>query len=391
MAVTLHETWDSRQVKFGANGGGEVLRYVALGSTDQVEVFNAIVAGTSATWDGFIRSDIRFDSLGGSAWKVEVEYAPFGLGGGDSPLGVTPPIPTAPGGDGLGVGDGTGTGGGGTGAGGGNVPLGPGYSIDISAETVHITQSVRTRARILPGAEADGGTNLTAAAGGLGSGAVNPLPTIVDPADVGKTFYIGPGFGWTAGWYTITSVDVPNNLWNLSSVPAAPGTTGGTWSMPQQAPDLKGAIGVTGGNPPKVEGCDVWGPKFEWTRVVSREIVTRDYIRVLRNLVGKKNAAPFYGSDIGEVLYLGASGTYTDSDKWSITHKFGENANQYDIEVTDTLTIPFKGGWDYIWFTYAPDTDQAGADATRVIQRPTAAYIEEVVEAGDFTGIEIGY
>lgn len=387
MAVTLHETWDSREVQFGANGGGEPLRYVALGSTDQVEVFNAVVAGTPTTWDGFIRSQIGLKPLGGPAWIVEVQYAPFGLGGGESPVGVAPSIPTAPGGNGLGVSDGTGTSGGGTGAGGGNVPLGPGFSIDISAETVHVTQSKRTMARILPGAELDSGS-LVAASGGLGSGAVNPLPTIVDPADVGKSIYIGPGTGWTAGWYTITSVDVPNNLWNLSSVPAIPGTTGGTFQMLQQAPDMKGAINVTKDN---VGGCDIFGPKYEWTESVSREFVTRDYVRVLRGLVGKTNDAPFFGSDIGEVLYLGASGSFTDGNKWALTHKFAENANQYDIQVTDDLVIPFKRGWDYIWFTYAKVTDQPGADATGIIQRPTAAYVEEVLDSGDFSAIEIGY
>lgn len=379
MAVTLHETWDSRDPHYGKNGGGETLRYVAVGSTDQVEVFDAAVVQSPAVWDGFIRSDIRLTPMGGPAYRVEVEYGTAGLGGGDSPAGTTPATPTAPGGNGGGTGEN------------GDEPLGAGYSIDISAEQVHITQSIRTLLALRPGdiagANPPGGTDL--AVNGSDNTIVHPVVDgwDVTAADVGKRIRITGGTGWTLGDYKITAANAGGDTWTLDSSPGAIGIIGGEWVMLGGAPDNQGVIGVQfADGSGRAEGCDIFGPKFDWSRDVSRPVVTRNYLRALRNLVGRKNFAPFYGSAPGEVLYLGCSARATDGGKWSLTHKFSEIENRTNIFVTKDLVIPFKRGWDYVWFGYSKKLD-----AGEIVSRPKAAYVEEVVEDGDFSLIEIGY
>jgi hypothetical protein len=372
VSLTFRELQDSRDPRYGANGGGETLRYIAFRTDDQVEVFDTALLESPTVHDGFIRSDIRVEPRGGGVWRVEVEYAPFGLGGGDNPVGTTPINPTAPGGNGGSPGSG------------GDEALGPGYSFEIAAGTEHATQSKQTMFAFTADDSATSGIGLEV--DGADDTKVDPTFDGVSPAagDVGKRIRITGGTGgWTLGTYTITAVSV-GVTWTLDRSPAVVGTTGGVWVLVGGAQDFKGAVGVT---KDRVEGYDLFVPKFDWSRSVSREVVTRNYMRTLRELCGKKNDAPFYGSEAGEVLYLGASGSYTEGGKWAITHKFAEVANQTSIVIVPgELIVPSKRGWDYLWVAY-----KAGQGARQVVQEPSAAYVEEVVDDGDFSLIEIGY
>lgn len=133
MAVILYETWDSRETNVSAQGGGVVRRWLAIGSIEEDEVYDTVLAEAPDYYDGFIRSDIKLTCVGGPNWKVEVTYGPAGAGGGDQPVGDTgpsgiggsaPPTPSAPAGD--------------------DAPLGAGWSIDTAGQSQHITQSLVT-------------------------------------------------------------------------------------------------------------------------------------------------------------------------------------------------------------------------------------------------------
>lgn len=163
-------------------------------------------------------------------------------------------------------------------------------------------------------------------------------------------------------------------------------------------PDTKQAIGLVQGpdGARRVEGVDVFAPKMDWSRQVARATVTRDYIRTLRGLVGKKNNATFYGSAAGEVLYLGASGQFSGQG-WSITHKFSEKENIANLilapdpadptnpAAANALVVASAKGWDYIWVGYR---NEVAVD--EVAPRPIFFKVEEVYPDGNFGLLGIG-
>lgn len=149
--------------------------------------------------------------------------------------------------------------------------------------------------------------------------------------------------------------------------------------------DFKQAIGVTDKG---VEGVDVPAPSMKWTRTVARANVDFAYKRTLKNLTGKVNDAEFYFAPAGTVRYLGAEGHFTSGEGWSITHHFEENENQTLIDICDGLTVPAKGGWEYLWVAYKEELAAGGAVGTNLV--PEAAYVEKVSPTGNFALIEIG-
>lgn len=146
--------------------------------------------------------------------------------------------------------------------------------------------------------------------------------------------------------------------------------------------DTAQAIGVSES---KVEGCDIYAPKFEWSWTQPLKELPLGYMVALYQLTGTVNyAAPFFGFAAGESLYLGASGRFAFDTRWSITHRFACSPNRRNIPMGPSevggqgLTIPFKAGWDYMWFEY--ETKKVG---TRMLQVPTAGYVEIVYPTGD--------
>lgn len=361
MPIEISERNISREVRYGTTGGSEVLLFTATGSADQVAVYAAVVAGTPAVWDGFVRREIRLRPVGDDdRWDVEVEYGSVGQDGTLDPVGTDPSTPSGPSSS--------------------LEPLRGGYSFDLTADTIHVTQSRRTIGRVQAGGPVGGGATLAVIGA---ANTVNPAPFTVEAEHFGQTVWIigGPA-AWALGGYVITGVDVVNNLWTLDRPPAAVGSINGVWTMLPQGPDYRGAIGVSD---ERIEGCDIFGPRFEWSRTVSLPFVTRAYLMTLRNLTGRKNAAAFYGARPGEVLYLGATGNYSQGERWSVTHKFSEIANQENLEIRPGLVVPYKRGWDYLWVRYTPEVVDG-----QILHRAAAAYVEDVIPDGDFALIGIG-
>lgn len=285
MALVLYEAIDSRDdLEYGAQGGGVTLKFHAVGSDDEAEVYAAALLSTPTYYIGFVRQNITTPREGPGKYRAHVRYGTTGLGGGDQPTGSTPTNPTAPAGD--------------------TTPLGGGYSFQTTGATVHLTQSLQTISM------------------------------------------------------TGRGVIVPTNF--------------------------KRAIGVQGD---KVEGVDVPAPSLKWSRTVARATLDRAYMRTIKNLTGKVNNAPFYGSPAGTVRYLGADGNFTTGENWSVTHQFEENENETLIDVAGDLEVPAKDGWDYLWVAYAAEVDGAGE---KLAPLPNAAYVERVSKRANFALIEIG-
>lgn len=186
-------------------------------------------------------------------------------------------------------------------------------------------------------------------------------------------------------------------------------TTGGTTHITQsrrtvsktsnrgdETPDTGQAIGVSDTG---VAGCDIHSPRLEITMEFPYPLVSLAYICALQCLTGTVNyKQKFAGFQEGEVLYLGATGNYTQNDAWVVTHRFGIAQNQPNVKIAAAIipttgagglpaaggqiTIPMVRGWDYVWVEYT--TARVGPAPGRMLQIPSAAYVEEVYPTGNF-------
>lgn len=159
---------------------------------------------------------------------------------------------------------------------------------------------------------------------------------------------------------------------------AAPGTT---------APDFQGAIGVTQDS---VNGVDITVPVYQFseTHYLPAEQVTSGYKGTLFSLTGKVNSGSFRGFAPGELLFLGASGSRrgtSPDDDWEITFRFAASPNVTGLSVGPISGIS-KQGWEYLWVRYA---DAEDTNASAIVKRPIAAYVERVYDSGGFGGLGI--
>jgi hypothetical protein len=157
---------------------------------------------------------------------------------------------------------------------------------------------------------------------------------------------------------------------------------------PAASAELAGAIGFDGQN---VNGVDITVPVYQFseTHYFVPAYVTQAYKLALMATTGTVNIAPFRGFDLGEVLFLGASGTRKGmlvTDPWEISFKFAAQKNQPSLTVGGITGIA-KYGWDYLWVQYGADVD---ATAKVLIKKPIAVYVEKVYPDGDFSWLGIG-
>lgn len=152
------------------------------------------------------------------------------------------------------------------------------------------------------------------------------------------------------------------------------------------APDFKGAIGVTDDT---VEGVDQVIPalKFSLTYRLPQTQITLPYVLTLRDLTGKSNDANFKGFKQNELLFLGAVGEERTNGDPEIQFFFESSENLQNIVLGGGITVAEKKGHDYLWVHYRTEED---ATAKRIVQRPLAAYVEELVEEDDFSKLGIG-
>jgi hypothetical protein len=175
-------------------------------------------------------------------------------------------------------------------------------------------------------------------------------------------------------------------------------TTGGTQKITQSyatssyapvgetAPDFKQAIGVSDG---KVEGVDIVLPqlKFSLNYRKPQADLTLTYVNTLFSLTGKYNNASFRGFSAGELLFAGAVGSEGTVQDPEITFHFIASPNVTNLSIGNGITVTSKLGHEYLWVYYEPAED---ATAKRLVQNPIAAYVERVIEPGNFALLGIG-
>lgn len=203
---------------------------------------------------------------------------------------------------------------------------------------------------------------------------------------------LGPNVWEATALYETNQVSQPGDSASSFEIGVSPqhitqsrSTISATAPAGETAPDFDGAIGVTHDS---VEGVDIDSPTYTFTerRTVSAATVTNAYKYQIFDLVGKINDALFFGLAAGECLFLGASGQENADGDYDIDFRFAGSKNAVNIVIGD-ITVPAKGGWEYLWVLYE---DQEDATAKRIVKRPIAAYVEQVRESGNFSLLGIG-
>jgi hypothetical protein len=104
MAVQLYEAI-GRDLNVDREGGDFAAAYIAIGSTNETEVYAAALQFTPLSFFSLVRSGVSVAERGFGIWDVDVTYSPIplneGLGAADTPAppdpGTQPPAsPTAP-------------------------------------------------------------------------------------------------------------------------------------------------------------------------------------------------------------------------------------------------------------------------------------------------------
>lgn len=152
-----------------------------------------------------------------------------------------------------------------------------------------------------------------------------------------------------------------------------------TYSMSQQPPDLKGAIGFDGR---RVNGVDIVIPKMEFQVVVYYAPATVSNMQWWKNLAaatGKVNSDAWLSFQPGEVLFMGGRGDVPlptvagqRIKPVAVTMSFSAMANRDDITIGISSPIT-KQGWDYLWVRYER-MEQGGLD----FPVPVHAYVDQV-------------
>lgn len=174
--------------------------------------------------------------------------------------------------------------------------------------------------------------------------------------------------------------------------------------VPLPAPDFHNAINVSmDGTTKRVEGTDVVVPKLRLTirKSFPHSFLTVAYVKTLARLTGTSNSnTNFLGFGIGELLFLGATGSNKITIKPSqpipivpgdVEVQFHFEANQTISNLlfsspAGTITVPTKYGDEYLWVLYKPVWD---APSKTICQQPMAVYVERLYERTDFTQLGI--
>jgi hypothetical protein len=161
--------------------------------------------------------------------------------------------------------------------------------------------------------------------------------------------------------------------------------TRSAWAANGMSPrNYGGLIGVTDDG---VEGVDIDTAvsTFSETVYFYPWFLTSAYVAFLTRAYGCVNTSPFRGFDVGEVRFLGVTGSYRSGDKAAeLTFKFAVSPNATNIRVGN-MVIPFKYGWDYLWVRWA---DMKYGNVT--VKVPIEAYVEKVYQGLNFYNLGIG-
>lgn len=350
MALNFFERSLSRPTEMTADSRSVTVKWMAAYSLDENAVTVGLQLVAPQTRDGFPRSEIRCTPLGGGIWECDVRYAfDYKSAGTDDPQKPdTPDDDTA---------------------------LGPEYSGDFQAQTVHVTQSVATVSR-------------TGAAGRVAPdyrGAVGVTRDRVEGTDV---FAPNSSFTVKAQRQRITLPYLRLIRFLTGKVNAGPWRgfaagdllyMGASWNIqPGNKADVthKFAMGEARAQidlVPSLPSVARAGTLALASDTVTGLSATGD----LAAGMGVVGAGVPDGATILSVL--GGS-----SVRLSAVAGVTATETLYFVPAGG-LTVAGKKAWEYLWCVY-----QDFSDTSLLVQRPVAAYVEQVYRTAEFSLLDIG-
>lgn len=164
----------------------------------------------------------------------------------------------------------------------------------------------------------------------------------------------------------------------------------GERSQSYPAPDMLGAIGWDG---QQLQGVDVIIPSLKITATVPYKPseVTKEWIANLARATGKTNSKKWQGFEIGELLYIGSTGTkevplangVPQQKPFDVVHSFEASENQKPYTVGPITIEEGKKGWEYAWLRF----EQVDDANSVVYPKPVHAYIDQVYDEFDFKNL----
>jgi len=158
--------------------------------------------------------------------------------------------------------------------------------------------------------------------------------------------------------------------------------------FPSSATNMSGAIGVDGNG---VNGVDIVVPQLQWQESydVPNAYVTSAWIRGVAGVTGTTNSSGFRGFDVGEVLFIGCSGSQEWDDQkgrgpWSLSFRFIASKNVTN-QTIGSITGINKKGHEYLWVRY-----RDAVDSNVLLKQPDAVYVSKVYKDSDFSLLGIG-
>ncbi len=175
-------------------------------------------------------------------------------------------------------------------------------------------------------------------------------------------------------------------------------TTGGTKRMthaikhvktyPAGAEEHNGLIGWDG---ERLQGCDIIVSACTFSETHHRydALMTPGYKRQVAKLSGTVNNGPFRDFELGEVLFVGVTGSKRGDEKWELTYRFSVSVNETDLKFGKPNTAGEiigveKEGWQYLWIGWHL-TPKPG----ELVPEPKAVHVEQVYYLKDFALLDI--
>ena len=152
------------------------------------------------------------------------------------------------------------------------------------------------------------------------------------------------------------------------------------------APEVDNAINATAEG---VEGVSIFSPAgtFQYTKVYANSVVVgTNWVHNKSKERCKTNNQPFFGFPIGELLFTQLSLSVRNSGDVEVTFSFAHRPAVTNLHIGPPaplgVTIPNKGGWQYVWVRY-----RKYDDGTTTSSIPEGVYLATVYESTNFTSL----
>ena len=148
------------------------------------------------------------------------------------------------------------------------------------------------------------------------------------------------------------------------------------------APDVEKTIGDLGDD---ITGVDILAPAgdFTITKVFDGSVTTDAWIRERANKRCHTNSDPFFGYEVGELLFVRFALLIRNSGDTTVTYSFSQRQNETSLDVAGATGVD-KKAHDYLWVRYEKEEDTT---AKRMVSKAEGVYVAQVYPETTFTDL----